>query len=328
VVHSSILVTGGAGYIGSILVERLIQRGYHVVILDNLSTGHKAAINPQAHFVLGDVCDRSCLDLVFRNYQIEAVIHMAGKALIPESISDPAPFYTVNLLGGLKLADAMVTNGVKKIVFSSTAAVYGTPIHLPMDEDHPTNPINSYGETKLSFEKLLKWYANAYGLKVTIFRYFSAAGASEVYGEAHVPETHLMPRMLQAAIRGEPAQIYGDDYDTPDGSCIRDFIHVSDLADAHIQALEVADSDNYRVINLGSGNGFSVKQVTDIVEEITGKSLQRVIMPRREGDPTRLVASAQKAKQVLNWLPQYPSLHAIIESAWQWHMKHPNGYME
>ena len=322
----TILVTGGAGYIGSVLVERLIKKDVRVVMLDNLSTGHKKAIHPAAIFVQGDIRDRECLDELFRNYPIEAVIHMAAKALIPESITDPAPFYANNMVGGLLLVDAMVAHGVRKIVFSSTAAVYGEPEYIPLDEVHPTQPLNSYGDTKLSFEKVLKWYAGAYGLEATVFRYFSAAGASETYGEAHVPETHLIPRILLAAMNGENAQIYGDDYDTSDGTCVRDFIHVVDLADAHISALELHNPEGFRVFNMGSGNGYSVKEVINVAEEVTGKQVQRVIQPRRPGDPARLVASSEIAMRELNWEPQYQSLQQILGSAWKWHLEHPNGY--
>ncbi|MBA4376990.1 MAG: UDP-glucose 4-epimerase GalE [Anaerolinea sp.] len=321
-----ILVTGGAGYIGSVVTERLLKQGHRVVILDNLVTGHKAALHPEAEFVLGDVRDRICLDLVFSNYSIDAVIHMAAKALIPESITDPAPFYATNLVGGITLADAMVAHGVKKFIISSTAAVYGEPQYLPLDENHPTRPMNPYGDSKLSFENLLHWYANAYGLEVTAFRYFSAAGASENYGEAHVPETHLLPRVLQAAIIGEAVEIYGNDYDTLDGTCIRDFIHVIDLADAHIRALEVPSPDGFRVFNLGSGCGYSVLQVIDAAEAVTGKKLKRTFLPRRTGDPAKLIASSEKAMRELNWQPKLQSLPEILESAWKWHLAHPNGY--
>lgn len=255
----AILVTGGAGYIGSVVVERLIQRGQRVVVLDDLSTGHRGALHPEATFVPGDIRSQEDLDVVFGVHRVDAVIHMAAKALIPESITDPAPFYSVNLGGGLALLDAMRRYGLKKLVFSSTAAVYGEPEQVPIDETHPTYPINSYGDTKLSFERALGWYARAYGLEVTTFRYFSAAGASAAYGEAHVPETHLLPRVLRAAMTGDVAQVYGNNYDTPDGTCVRDFIHVIDLADAHIRALAVPNPDHFRIYNMGSGYGSTLR---------------------------------------------------------------------
>lgn len=323
----AILVTGGAGYIGSVVVERLINVGQRVVVLDNLSTGYRQAVHPEAEFALGDIRDQSCLEHVFSSFDIDGVIHMAAKALIPESITDPAPFYDINLLGGIKLVDAMVTHGVKRIIMSSTAAVYGQPDSMPIDEYTPTNPMNSYGETKLSFERTLYWYSRAYGCEATVFRYFSAAGASEYYGEAHVPETHLVPRLLLSALKGtSTAEIYGADYETPDGTCLRDFVHVIDLADAHIRALEVSNVSGFRIYNMGSGTGYSVLDVVNKVETITGKQLQRKFLPRRNGDPARLVASSARAIRELEWKPTYQSLEDILESAWSWHCRYPNGF--
>ncbi len=323
----AILVTGGAGYIGSIVAERLINAGQRVVVLDNLSTGYRQAVHSEAEFVLGDIRDLSCLVHLFSHFNIDGVIHMAAKALIPESITDPAPFYDINLSGGIKLVDTMVAHGVKRIIVSSTAAVYGQPDSIPIDESTTTNPMNSYGETKLSFERMLYWYSRAYGFEATIFRYFSAAGASINYGEAHVPETHLIPRLLLSALNGtSEAEIYGTDYDTPDGTCLRDFVHVIDLADAHIRALEVSNISGFRVYNMGSGTGYSVLDVADKVERITGKKLQRKFLPRRNGDPARLVASSAKAIHELEWKPTYQSLDDILVSAWNWHCRFPNGY--
>jgi UDP-glucose 4-epimerase len=323
----TILVTGGAGYIGSVVVERLINMGQKVVVLDNLSTGHRQAVHPKAEFVHGDIRDAVCLDHVFGQLGIDGVIHMAAKALIPESITDPAPFYDINLLGSIRLADAMVAHGVKRIIMSSTAAVYGQPESVPIDENAPTHPMNSYGETKLSFERMLCWYSRAYGVEATIFRYFSAAGASASYGEAHVPETHLIPRLLLAALTETPtAEIYGTDYDTPDGACLRDFVHVVDLADAHIRALEVPNSSGFRVYNMGSGVGYSVLSVVDNVEKITGTKFERRFLPRRKGDPARLVASSAKAVRELGWNPAHPTLDGILMTAWNWHRSHPDGF--
>jgi UDP-glucose 4-epimerase len=325
----TILLTGGAGYIGSVVTERLLERGHSVVVLDNLSTGFRSAVHPDAIFVHGDLNDRPCLDRIFTRYAIDGVIHMAAKALIPESVKDPEPFYTCNLAGGMTLLNAMVANKVRRFIMSSTAAVYGQPDCVPIDESFPTHPMNSYGESKLSFERVLYWYAHAYNLEVTTFRYFSAAGASRRYGEAHQPETHLLPRLLLAALAPDhtgSADIYGTDYPTPDGTCIRDFIHVIDLADAHIRALEVPPPDRFRIFNMGSGTGFSVLQVVEMVEKVTGRVLQKKRLPRRAGDPAQLVATSEKVVKELNWKPLYPTLEAILESAWHWHQAHPTGY--
>ncbi len=325
----AILLTGGAGYIGSIVTERLIAKNTPVVVLDNLSTGYRQAIHPAADFVHGDLNDRQCLDRIFNRFPIEGVIHMAAKALIPESVKDPEPFYTCNLLGGMTLLNAMVAHNVKRFIMSSTAAVYGQTDRVPIDETFPTCPMNAYGESKLSFERVLCWYARAYALEVTTFRYFSAAGASQAYGEAHRPETHLLPRLLLAALnsKGEnTADIYGTDYPTPDGTCIRDFIHVIDLAEAHICALKTPNPAGFRIFNMGSGTGFSVLQVVDMVEKITGRKLKRKLLPRRAGDPAQLVAASTKVMQEMHWKPLYPTLESILESAWLWHQAHPQGY--
>lgn len=326
----AILLTGGAGYIGSVVTERLIDKGRQVVVLDNLSTGYRAAVHPGANFVHGDINDRQCLERIFTRFAIEGVIHLAAKALIPESVRDPEPFYTCNLIGGMTLLNAMVAHKVTPFIMSSTAAVYGEPDRVPIDETFPTCPMNSYGESKLSFERVLYWYSRAYNLEVTTFRYFSAAGASRIYGEAHFPETHLLPRLLQAALdpqeRGS-ADIYGTDYRTPDGTCVRDFIHVLDLAEAHIRALEVPATERFRIFNMGSGTGYSVLQVLKMVEEITGRELKRNLLPRRAGDPAQLVASSARVMKDLNWQPLHPTLEAIVASAWQWHQAHPAGYM-
>jgi len=326
----AVLLTGGAGYIGSIVAERLIEKGRKVVVLDNLSTGYLAAVHPEASFIQGDINDRQCLSGIFTRFPIEGVIHMAAKALIPESVRDPAPFYTINLLGSLSLINAMLEHKVKTFIMSSTAAVYGNPDHVPIDETFRTCPMNSYGESKLSFERVLYWYAKAYGMEVTIFRYFSAAGASRIYGEAHRPETHLIPRLLLSVLNSKgsaSADIYGTDYPTQDGTCIRDFIHVIDLAEAHIRALEVPSPDQYRIFNMGSEKGFSVLQVIDMVETVTGFKLKRNLLPRRVGDPEQLIASSSKVMKELNWQPLYTKLENILATAWEWHKSHPQGYL-
>lgn len=326
----AILVTGGAGYIGSIVTEQLIKKGEQVIVLDNLSTGYQQAVHPAANFIHGDLNDRQCLDRIFNRFPIEGVIHMAAKALIPESVKDPEPFYTCNLIGSMTLLNTMAAYKVKRFIMSSTAAVYGQPDRVPIDETFPTCPMNAYGESKLSFERVLYWYARAYGLEVTIFRYFSAAGASQDYGEAHRPETHLLPRLLLAALDSKgrnTADIYGTDYPTPDGTCVRDFIHVIDLAEAHIHALETPNPAGYRIFNMGSGTGFSVLQVVDMVEKITGRKLKRNRLPRRIGDPAQLVATSIKVMKELQWKPLYLTLESILESAWRWHQSHPQGYV-
>jgi len=323
----TVLVTGGAGYIGSVVTERLVATGARVVVLDDLSAGHREAVDPAAAFVLGHVGDRALLDDVFARFSVTAVIHMAAKALIPESITDPALFYADNLVAGATLLDAARAHGASRFVMSSTAAVYGEPERIPVDEDHPTRPMNSYGETKLAFERMLYWYARAYGLQVTVFRYFSAAGATERRGEAHEPETHLLPRLLLAALSATPvAEVFGDDYDTSDGTCVRDFVHVADLADAHVRALAASDPSGFRVFNVGSGTGYSVLETVGAVERVTGRKLERRVLQRRAGDPARLVASAARLQRELGWRPALQSLEAIVESAWAWHRAHPRGY--
>lgn len=326
-VARTILVTGAAGYIGSVVAEQLVERGDTVFAVDNLSTGHAGALHPKARFLPVDLGNRESVDLVFRAYRFDAVIHMAAKSLIPESIADPAPFYTANIVGGLNLINAMVAHGVKPIIFSSSAATYGETDRFPIDETTPTCPMNPYGESKLAFENILRWYGQAYGLETTAFRYFSAAGASAEYGERHVPETHLIPLVLQAAAEGRPTNVYGDDYPTSDGTCIRDFIHVIDLAAAHIRALDVPNPEKFRVFNLGSGTGYSVLEVIRVAEMVTGKSIARNFAPRRAGDPAKLVATTEKAIRELDWRPRYQSLAEIIDTAWRWRQAHPQGYV-
>lgn len=328
----SVLVLGGAGYIGSHTVYALINQGYDVVIADNLETGYRSALHKEAKFYQGDIRNREFVDEVFEKEDIEAVIHFAANSLVGESMSNPLKYYDNNLCGTKVLLDSMVAHGVDKIVFSSTAATYGEPKRVPIEETDPTEPANPYGETKLSMEKMFKWTGKAHGLTYVSLRYFNACGAHESgdIGEAHNPETHLIPLILQVPLgKREEVQIYGDDYDTPDGTCIRDYIHVMDLAQAHILAVEYLKKGNVSdIFNLGNGMGFSVKEVIEAAREVTGHPIPAKVAPRRAGDPARLIASSEKAKKVLGWKPQYADLKTIISSAWNWHKSHPNGYDE
>lgn len=325
----NILVTGGAGYIGSHTVRRLIARGHNVVVYDNLSKGHRQAI-PEEILIAGDTGDKVKLAELFQTYNIDAVVHFAAYSLVGESGFKPSIYFQNNVANTLTLLDAMLDNGVNKIVFSSTAAVYGEPSVVPITEEASKEPTNVYGTSKLMVEKILESYDRAYGLKYTSLRYFNAAGADTLgdIGEDHTPETHLIPIIMQTALgQRENLQIFGTDYDTPDGTCIRDYIHVNDLADAHILAVEAlhqgASSDVY---NLGNGQGFSVKEVITAAERVTGKSISIVESDRREGDPAVLIASSEKIKQKLGWQPQHTTIEAIIKSAWNWHRSHPEGY--
>jgi len=322
-----ILVTGGAGYIGSVLTEELVRDGHEVVVYDNLSKGHRSAIAPAASFVHAELADVSTLRNTLSNNGIEAVIHMAADSLVGESGVDPAKYYENNLVNGLTLLAAMKAAGVNRIVFSSTAATYGQPEQQPIEETAPTKPTNPYGETKLAFERAMRWYTEAYGLRYASLRYFNAAGASENFGEHHDPESHLIPIALQAAAGSrEAVEVYGDDYPTPDGTCVRDYIHVIDLARAHILALSVLDEGS-RIYNLGcGGDGYSVNQVLETARQVTGKEIPARVGPRRAGDPATLIAASDKIKSELGWKPEFQDLRLIIESAWRWMQKHPNGY--
>ena len=326
----NVLVCGGAGYIGSHTVYELIERGHSVVVVDSLIKGHKAAIHNEAKFYLGDICDEEFMDRVFRENQIDAVIDFAAFSLVGESVNEPFKYYENNVYGTLKLLEAMERADVKKIVFSSTAATYGEPENDIIVESDNTNPTNPYGETKLTVEKMLKWADNAYGIKFVALRYFNAAGAhiSGKIGEDHNPETHLIPIILQTALgQREKMFIFGDDYDTPDGTCVRDYIHVTDLADAHIKALEKLFRTNESgIYNLGNGKGFSVKEVIEKAKKITGKDFKVEIEARRSGDPSTLIASSEKAIKELGWKPKFNTLDKIIETAWNWHKDHKNGY--
>jgi UDP-glucose 4-epimerase len=317
-----ILVTGGAGYIGSAMTDVLVDRGHEVTVFDNLSRGHRDAVNPGAMFVEADLVDTPRVFSTLRDNGIEAVIHMAGDALVAESMQDPARYFRNNLIAGISLLDAMRDAGVKPIVFSSTCAVYGVPERTPLDEGMPTSPINPYGESKLAFERALMWYHRAHGLKVVALRYFNAAGAGVRSGERHEPETHLIPIVLDVAA-GERSSvtIYGDDYPTRDGTCVRDYIHILDLADAHLLALDFlrANDPRMEIYNLGcGGGGYTNREVVNCVETVTGRRVATVSGPRRPGDPPVLLASSDKARRDLGWTPSRQRLDVIVESAWKW----------
>ena len=323
----AILVTGGAGYIGSHTVLALKRAGYEVVILDNLVYGHQDLVNSvlQVELVVGDTNDRALLDQVFTRRQFAAVMHFSAYAYVGESVSDPAKYYRNNVTGTLTLLEAMEAASIKNFVFSSTCATYGVPIEVPIPEDHPQNPINPYGATKLMVERILTDFDAAYKLKSVRFRYFNAAGAdpSGCLGEDHNPETHLIPLVLQTALgKRESVSIFGTDYPTPDGTCIRDYIHVSDLADAHVLGLEyLLKGNDSGVFNLGNGSGFSVREVIDTAKKVTGKEIKVVECDRRAGDPPALIGSADKARQILGWEPKYADLENILIHAWSWHQK-------
>lgn len=327
-----LLVLGGAGYIGSHTAVELLDRGHEVVIADNLITGYKQAVPKEAVFYQGDIRDYNFLNNLFKKEKIDAVIHFAAFSLVGESVTNPLKYYENNLYGTKVLLQAMIDNNVDKIVFSSTAATYGEPENIPILESDRTCPTNPYGETKLAMEKMMKWSANAYQLRYVSLRYFNACGAhkSGKLGEAHNPESHLIPLVLQVPNgKRESVSIYGTDYDTPDGTCIRDYIHVTDLAEAHILAVEyLMKGGESNVFNLGNGVGYSVREVIETARKVTGHPIPAVEIPRRAGDPARLVASGEKAKTVLGWEPKITSLEDIIRSAWVWHSTHPNGYNE
>jgi UDP-glucose 4-epimerase len=319
-----ILVVGGAGYIGSICAELLLDAGHTVSIFDNLSEGHRAAIDPRAEFIECDLEDRQSVGRLMVRRCPDAVMHFAANALVGESMQNPSKYFRNNVANGLNLLDAMVEAGVGKFIFSSTCAIFGPPDRVPIDETMPTRPINPYGESKLAFEKILRWYDQIHGLKFVSLRYFNAAGASEKFGEDHRVETHLIPNVLKVALGEKPAvEIFGTDYETPDGTCIRDYIHIIDLAQAHILALGASKSEFY---NLGTGGGSSVREVIDACRKVTGSKIDIVEKSRRPGDPPRLIASSEKIERELGWKPQFQSLDAIIESAWKWHQKFPRGY--
>lgn len=319
-----ILVTGGAGYIGSVTSELLLDAGHEVVVFDNFERGHRAAVDDRATIVEGDLREQDSIMSAMRSVKPDAVMHFAAYALVPESMAQPEIYFRNNLTGGINLAEAMYVAGVNKIVFSSTCATYGIPETVPISEDLPQKPTNPYGESKLAFEKTLQWYRKLHGMQTVFLRYFNACGATDKFGEDHDPETHIIPIVLQAALgQREKVYICGDDYDTPDGTCIRDYIHIVDLAQAHILAIE---SDVSGPFNLGNGSGYSVKQVVETAREVTGINIPAEVTERRPGDPDALIAAADKARKVLGWRPRIPELGDIIESAWKWHQAHPNGY--
>lgn len=325
----NVLVIGGAGYIGSHVVRRLLVEGYNPVVLDNLSKGHEQAV-PAKRLIVGDFADGELLDKIMQDNRIEAVMHFGALSLVGESMERPDKYFANNVGGGLKLLDAMVRNNVRYMVFSSTAAVYGEPERVPIEENTVLAPTNPYGESKLAFEKILRWYDQAFGIKHICLRYFNAAGADPAgdIGEDHGPETHLIPLVIQTALGiRESIKVFGNDYPTPDGTCIRDYIHVNDLADAHILALKaLAVGQASTAYNLGTGGGYSVLQVIRTVEQVAKRPVNIVSADRRPGDPAVLVASSQKIQAELGWTPKYASLQEIISSAWKWHANHPTGY--
>lgn len=327
----AILVPGGAGYIGSHTVSELLDAGESVIVVDNLQKGHKAAILG-GKFYQGDLRDEEFLDKVFKENDIEAVINFAADSLVGESVAEPLKYYNNNVVSSLKLIGKMKEYGVKKIVFSSTAATYGEPENTPILETDRTLPTNPYGETKLAIEKVLKWADNAYGIKSVCLRYFNAAGAhiSGKIGEDHTPESHLIPIILQVALgKREYISIFGEDYNTPDGSCIRDYIHVTDLAQAHILALKsLKAGGDSGIYNLGNGKGFSVKEVVELAREVTGVNIKAVVTDRRPGDPAILIATSEKIQRELKWNPKYNDLRTIIQTAWEWHKNNPDGFKD
>jgi UDP-glucose 4-epimerase len=319
-----ILVVGGAGYIGTVCAELLLDEGHPVSIFDNLSEGHRRAIDSRAEFIEGDLAGIDGIQSALASFQPEAVMHFAASALVAESMENPSKYFRNNIANGLNLLDAMVATGVKQFVFSSTCAIFGPPERVPIDESLPKSPINPYGESKLAFEKILRWYGEIHSLRFVSLRYFNAAGASERFGEEHRIETHLIPNVLKVALGQKPhVEIYGTDYDTPDGTCIRDYIHILDLARAHILALAAPSSEFY---NLGTGGGTSVREVIESCRKITGHKIPVLEKPRRPGDPARLIAASERIQRELGWRPKFQSIDAIIESAWKWHQKFPNGY--
>ena len=327
-----LLVLGGAGYIGSHTSLELIKRGHDVVVVDNLVTGYQKAVPEKAVFYNGDIRDIEFLDNLFKIEKIDAVIHFAAYSLVGESVTNPLKYYDNNLYGTKVLLEAMIKNNVNKIVFSSTAATYGEPENIPILESDRTCPINPYGETKLAMEKMFHWASKAHGLNYVSLRYFIACGADATgqIGEAHNPESHLIPLVLQVPNgKRESVSIYGTDYDTPDGTCIRDYIHVTDLAQAHILAVEyLANGGASDIFNLGNGVGYSVREVIETARSVTEHPIPAIEVPRRSGDPARLVASGEKAKKILGWEPKIKQLDEIIASAWKWHSTHPNGYID
>jgi UDP-glucose 4-epimerase len=331
-----VLVTGGAGYIGSVVADDLLQAGHQVVVFDNLSRGHRQAVPKNAELVVGELADRAALDQLLRGRAIDAVMHFAAFIEAGESMKAPETFFRNNSANTLNLLEAMLAAGVERFVFSSTAALYGNPERTPIEENDALRPTNAYGESKLLVERMLAWFHRIHGSRYASLRYFNAAGASRPdRGEAHQPETHLIPRILEVALgRAEHVNIFGTDYPTPDGTCVRDYIHVSDLARAHLLALHALDqaensgSQTFEplIYNLGNGRGFSVREVVEVARAVTGHPVPAIESPRRAGDPAVLIASSEKIRRELGWQPRFPDLKTIVESAWQWHRAYPDGY--
>ena len=335
-----VLVTGGAGYVGGVSVDAIVAAGHEVTVLDDLTTGHAPSVHPDAQLVVGSYADEAAVRALLASGRIDTILHCAARSLVAESMADPAKYYRDNVAGGIALIEAARASGVRRLVFSSTAAVYGVPDATPIGEDAPLRPINPYGETKRTFEGALRWYGQAYGLRTVVLRYFNVAGATERLGEVHRPETHLIPNALTAALGGPALTLFGSDYPTPDGTPIRDYIHVADLADAHVAALEATSPDDPRtgpvgdapvepvIANLGTASGFSVRDVLRVAETIVGRPIPHSIGPRRVGDPPVLVASNACAGSVLGWAPRRSTLEAMIGSAWAWRQRYPDGYRD
>ena len=326
---STILVTGAAGYVGSVLCEELLRNDYRVIALDNLEQGHPQAVPPGATFIQGDLGEREALERVFRTRVPDAVMHLAASSVVSESVTQPGKYFRNNVVNSINLLDAMMAHGVKRMVFASSAAVYGEPVSYSVSERDPAHPTNPYGESKLMFERVLQWYGRAHELRSVCLRYFNAAGATPRFGEDHHPETHLIPNMMKVALKQEKQlNVYGTDYDTKDGTCVRDYIHVLDIARAHILALRALDggASISPIYNLGNGEGYSVFDVLNAAREVTGGEIPMVVQPRRPGDPPKLVAGTKLIRKDLGWQPQFRGLNDIVASAWEWHRGHPNGY--
>jgi len=322
-----VLVTGGAGYIGSVVTAQLLGRGHQVFVYDNLSHGFRGAVPKKTDLIVGDIADRANLTRVIATCGIEAVMHFAAFIEAGESMKVPEKYFRNNTVGSLTLLETMIESGVKNFVFSSTAALYGDPESTPIRETDRLQPTNAYGESKLLVEQMLEWFHNIHGLRYASLRYFNAAGATAELGEAHRPESHLIPIILQVALgKRDSISIYGTDYPTPDGTCVRDYVHISDLAQAHLLALEALEAKPKQIYNLGNGRGFSVREVIETARKVTGHKIRALETPRRPGDPAVLVASSEKIQNELGWKPEHAELEQIIASAWAWHQKHPNGY--
>jgi len=324
----AILVTGGAGYIGSVVVEDLRSRGNEVVVIDNLIYGHRGAVEPDIPFYEGEIGEKKLVRTIIDKHEVDACVHFSAFAYVGESVEKPGKYFENNVSQTFRLLDVLVENRVREFIFSSTCATYGEPQYVPIDESHPQNPTNPYGWSKFMVERALEAFDTAYGLRFVSLRYFNACGATEKHGEHHDPETHLIPLVLAAAEGRIPhVSIFGDDYPTPDGTAIRDYIHVSDLSQAHLHALDhLRSGKSSEFFNLGNGNGFSVKEVVDAARRVTGKEIETVTAARRPGDPSKLVANATRARQILGWDPKFSDIEGIIESTWKWHLANPNGY--